>query len=94
MPEKKVIKAVEIQKWLKEKKLVIGANRIIKGLKLSAFEKIFLSSNCPSNIVKDVNYYSKIGKVEVVKLKYSNEELGVVCKKPFSISIMGLLKGK
>jgi len=87
-------KAVEIQKLLKEKKLVIGTNRTIKGLKLGSFEKVFLSSNCPPDIAGSVNYYSKIGKITVIKLKYSNEELGVVCKRPFSISIMGLLKEK
>ncbi len=86
--------SIEIKTLLKNKRLVIGTDRTIKGLKRKKFEKVFLSSNCNDSVRKDIEYYSRISKFKVVNLKYSNEELGVVCKKPFSISVIGLLKEK
>jgi len=81
----------EIKKLLKTDKLVIGKDRILKGLKSGRLEKVFVSSNC--SYTKDIEYYAKLGKVELSKLKMPNDELGVVCKKSFSISAIGVLKG-
>lgn len=91
---KEKISAVEIQNLLKEGRIVIGTERGIKGLKRGIFEKVLLSSSCPDEVKKDVEHYARLSKIEVVKLKYSNEELGVVCKKPFSISVISVLKVK
>ena len=82
----------EIKKLLKDKKLIIGTSRTIKNLKLGKISKIFLSSNCPAHVKDDINYYSKLTDIAIVKLKYPNNELGVICKKPFSISILSTLK--
>ena len=79
----------EIKKLLKDKNLVIGTERTIKNLKSGKISKIFISSNCPSIVKADIEYYSKLTNAAVVKLKYPNEELGVICKKPFSISVLG-----
>lgn len=91
---KEKINAAEIQKLLKEKRIVIGTDRAKKGLKRGIFERILLSSSCPDDVKNDISHYAKISSVDVIKLKYSNEELGVVCKKPFSISVISVLKVK
>ena len=83
---------VEIKKLLKTKKLVIGTEITIKRLKAGKLAQVFVSSNCPDKIKKDIEYYSKLGGTNVVKLKISNDELGIVCKKPFSISVLGVIK--
>ena len=77
---------------LKTKKLVIGTDRTIKNLKLGKLGKIFLSSNCPAGVKEDVVHYSKLSKVEIIKLNYPNDEVGTLCKKPFSISVIGVKK--
>jgi len=82
----------EIKSNLKNKRLVLGTNLTIKQLKLGNISKVFLSSNCPENIKKDVGYYSSMSSCSVESLKLPNEELGILCKKPFSVSIVGLLK--
>lgn len=84
--------ALEIRKNLEKKKIIIGTDRTIKNLKLGKIEKVYITKNCPEEKKKSINYYSKLGKVKVVNLKHTNEELGVICKKPFSISIASLLK--
>ncbi len=79
----------ELKKALKEKSLVMGLDKITKKLKMGKLKKVFVAKNCPIGIVKDLEYYSKINKVELVKLDKSNEEIGMICKKPFSILVLG-----
>ncbi len=81
----------EIKKNLKTDKLVIGTDKTVKLLKLNKLAKIFIARNTAELIEADLNYYSKINDIEVLKLNIDNDELGVLCKKPFSISVIGLL---
>ncbi len=89
----KKIDLTEIKKMLKSGNVIIGTERTIKNLKLDRVQKVLLSSNCPNSIEKDINYYAGLGSAEAFKLDYANDELGVICKKPFSISVLALLKG-
>jgi ribosomal protein L30E len=80
----------EIKKMLKSKVLIIGADRTLKALKAKELVKVFLASNSPESLVKDVEYYASLVGAEVEKLPIPNDELGVVCKKPFSIAAIGM----
>ncbi|NQU98619.1 ribosomal L7Ae/L30e/S12e/Gadd45 family protein [Candidatus Woesearchaeota archaeon] len=82
----------EIKKLLGNEKLVIGTDRVLKNLKLGKIEKVFLSSNCNSGTVADVKQYASFEEVTVEELDMPNDELGVFCKKPFSVSIIGILR--
>ncbi len=83
----------DIKKAIKEGNAVIGTNEVIKGLKKNKLAKVYVTSNCPEDVKKDVNYYADFSKTEVVNLKEKNDELGMICKKPFSISLFGVSKG-
>jgi large subunit ribosomal protein L30e len=89
----KSLTSTEIKKLIKSKDVVIGTERTIKNLKLGRVDKIIVSSNCAQNIVEGLNRYGGLGKVEAIKVDYQNEELGVICKKSFSISVLSILKG-
>lgn len=82
----------EIKKILKTNKLVIGSDRTLKNLKKGDVSKVFLSSNCAHNLEKDIKGYCRISKTDVAVLDKTNEELGVICKKPFSISVLSIKK--
>jgi len=82
----------EIRKLLKEKKIIIGKERTLKNLKLGKISKVYLSSNCQEKTSSAVEHYSRLGKASVTKLKYPNDELGILCKKPFSISVLSVPK--
>jgi len=77
-----------------KKKLVIGTDATIKKMKLGKIAKVYLSKNCPKDVQAGLEKYSKMANIEMIPLEKSNEELGVVCKKPFSISVLGILSGK
>ena len=78
----------DIKKRVKEGKVIIGTSKTIKALKLGKAERVYLTSNCPDNIKEDIEYYGKLSKTKVVKLRQPSNELGVICKKPFSISVL------
>lgn len=80
---------VELRKALKEKGLVFGEREIISRLKNGRLKRVFIASNCKESLARDVMYYSKLGKIGVIKLDKTNEEVGTLCKKPFSISVLG-----
>ena len=80
----------DIRKIVKEEKAIIGTKEVIKNLKLGKVKKVYVTSNCPDDVREDVDRYAKIAEAEVVELSIPNDELGVVCKKTFSISILGL----
>ena len=80
------------KKIVDEKKIIIGYNRTLKMIKRGEVEKIFLAKNVPENIKKDIEYYQKFGNFEVEVLNYSNEEVGLLLKKPFKISVISILK--
>ena len=80
----------EIKKNLKTEKLVLGSSRTLKLLKEGKLSKIFVSANTPKEMVEDLKYYTKLADVEVEKVDMPNDELGIYCKKPYSISVIGL----
>lgn len=84
--------ADDIKKALKSKKIVIGTKEVLKNLKLGKLAKVYLTANAPESVKESVNRYAGLGKVEIVQLKYANDELGVLCKKPYGISILGFIK--
>jgi len=83
---------IEIRKLLKGKNIIIGTQRTLKNLKLGKIKKVYISSNCSDTMVKNIEHYSKLSKASIVKLKYPNDELGILCKKSFSISVLSVPK--
>ena len=71
-------------------KAVIGTDLVLKGLRAESIGKVFLARNCPSKIRDDVHYYAGLAKIPVIELEQNNEEVGVLCKKNFLVSVVAL----
>lgn len=82
----------EIKNNLKNKRLVLGTRLTLKQLKRGKVAKVFLSSNCPESVRKDISHYSQVSSIALEQLDIPNSDLGTICKKPFSVSVVGLLK--
>lgn len=80
----------ELKKLEKSEGNIIGTERTMKELKSGKIKKIILALNCNNQSEKILRHYAEIGRVEVVKCSYKNDELGTIFKKPFSISVIGL----
>jgi len=71
-------------------KLVFGSNKNMKLLLNDKLQRIYLAKNC--NDAYKINVKKQARNTEVVELEVPNTEVGVICKKPFSISVIGLSK--
>jgi large subunit ribosomal protein L30e len=80
----------EIRKLLGSDKLVIGSDRVLKMLRNGELKKVILANNVKPIMKDDIVAYASQSSVEVVVLDIPNEELGVYCKKPFNISVLGV----
>lgn len=83
----KIVVNEDLKHLLASGKLVFGADETLKFLRAGKLVKVFLSSNCDV-LVKSSIERSGIG---FVSLSETSDEIGVICKKPFSISIIGVL---
>lgn len=79
----------ELRKLLDENKLFVGTDRTLKALREGKLEKVFVSSNAPADVRLEIAQLAKVGGVDVVELDENNDELGVLCRKPFAISVCG-----
>ncbi len=82
----------EVKKMIGDKKMVIGTEQTMVNLKQGKVKKVYLASNCPVDVKEDIKHYAENFGSEVEMLEIRNDELGVACKKPFSISVLSLLK--
>ena len=89
----KKVTTAEIKKLMKSGNVILGTERTLKGLRSGKVERILLSSNVAEKTEKDIGYYANLAQTEVQKLDIPNDELGIVCKKPFSISVLSVVKG-
>lgn len=89
---KKVVTDIvaELKKVLESKKAILGGVVTLKLLRQGKIKKVFLSSNCDPLVKADIKQVCKVAEVECVELAHNNEEIGVIFKKPFSVSVVGV----
>ena len=82
----------EIKDAMKEGRLVMGSNSVIRGIKLGKIETVIYASNIPENKKRDLSYYSNISAFNMKMFSGNSAELGELCGKPFSILMVGIAK--
>ncbi|MFT7616359.1 MAG: large subunit ribosomal protein L30e [Candidatus Woesearchaeota archaeon] len=78
----------QIQNLIAQNTHVFGAKVTIKLLKQKKISKVFLTQNVSPVVKTDITYYAQLADVEIQVLPMTNEELGIICKKPFMISVV------
>ena len=73
-------------------KILYGAEQALKGLRNGSVARVYLSSNCAKEFASDIRRYAQLSSTEVIGLSYPNDEVGTLCKKPFSISVAAVQK--
>ncbi|MBT3297594.1 50S ribosomal protein L30 [archaeon] len=79
-----------IKQALKENKVLIGNDEVVKTLKLSGLIKVFMARNVAPAIKEDLEHYCKLANVELIQLGQDNEEIGLIVKKGYMVSVLGL----
>ena len=81
----------DLKSALKENKVILGSKRTIKYLKLGKVKMIVISNNCPDNVKKDLEHYTKLTGINLGNFDGTAKQLGIVCGKPFSIATIAIL---
>ena len=81
----------DIKKLLDSGKLVFGTNLTLKFLKEGKVAKVYIAKNVPERVSEDLEYYNELTDFELIKLEVYNKELGYLCRKPFSVAVIGVL---
>ena len=84
----------ELKGYIQQDKVVLGMDRVSKGLKVRRFEKVYLAKNCPSELREELEHCAKLADIPCIELDLDNEELGVFCKRNFFVSTLGILRGE
>jgi large subunit ribosomal protein L30e len=67
-------------------KVVFGASQAEKAVKNGLAKMVVVSANCPSEFLR-----SQVSGVPVRTFEGTNMELGALCGKPFSVSVLAVI---
>ncbi len=84
--------SAELKKVVGDKKMLIGATKTVAEMKKGNVKKIFLAANCDVKTRATIESNAKVLSVDVAQVEVSSEEMGVLVKKPFSVSVISLSK--
>ncbi len=82
----------EVQNAIKEGKLVIGIDSVVKNLKRGELKSVIYSKNCRQDLLENLTYYQKNFKIDMKKFNGNSKLLGEICGKPFNIMVLGIRK--
>ncbi len=89
---KAVVEGVsEVKRLMGASKLVLGADVTMKLLRQGKLARVFVSTNCSPQMRSDLDKACGLAGIDVVELNQTSDEIGVLCKKPFAISVVGVL---
>jgi len=71
-----------------KKKLTLGADETLKNIKLGKVHTIFLSKDCKPLIRDKILSNKNEGDLEIFELDVNAIDIGILCKKQFSISVI------
>lgn len=78
----------DIKELVKKGNAVIGTKETLRLLKEGKIKRVFVTSNCPDDVKQSIGYYSELSGATVEQLPIPNDELGVICRKQFNISVL------
>ena len=82
----------EIRQAVSTGKVILGADKSIKALKLGRAKLVILSSTCQKAVKDDIEHYAKLANVPIYRYPGDGAELGLACGKPFFVNVMVILE--
>ena len=80
------------EKELEKAKKTLGLSSTIKNLYENKIKEILIASNYPKEEEEKLRDLSKAHDVPIKKLEFDNIKLGIICKKTFNVSVLGIIK--
>ena len=82
----------DIKNALKEKKLIIGSESVLRNIKNSGVSYVIYPINCKEDVLKELKYYNRNFGLDIRKFKGNSRQLGELCGKPFNVMLLGIKK--
>lgn len=82
----------ELSDELKTKEVFLGTEETLKKLGKGEVSKVYMASNVEEFRKEEVEKYAKLAEIDIVALPLNNEQLGVLCKKPYSVAVLSVKK--
>ena len=82
----------EIKVALKSGKVVLGTKQTLKLLRLGKLKVVVMAKTVPADVASDVEYYAKLSNTPVISYSGSSYDLGLVCGKPFPVTLLGVVE--
>jgi large subunit ribosomal protein L30e len=72
--------------------IVYGKKRVLRSLRQNPFKMLIIANNCSQDLETQLNYYNSLFKnrLFIYRYKGSSWDLGLVCAKPYMISVIGI----
>jgi len=83
-----------IKTKVKEKKVILGYRIVIKFIKTGHPELIVFANNIPEEKRRMIEHNAKIAKIEIKEYPNDGVNLGLVCGKPFPVSVLAIKRSK
>ena len=83
---------LELKKLIEDSDIILGGERTLKLLKSGKIDRVILSNDSKKNMLEKIRALSQ--KVAVIQTDRTKDDLAELCKKPFHISVIGILSGK
>ena len=81
----------EIRQAVDNGKVILGANKSLKAVKLGQAKLAIVASNCSSEVLADIKRYGELANIPVHIFGRDSAELGVACGKLFLVSVLTVL---
>ena len=81
-----------LRKKIAENKVIIGTQGTKKQLLDKKLEKVIFAKNCPEETKQTFTKYCGMTETKQEIIDLNNEELGVMCRKQYPVSVLGVLK--
>ncbi len=78
----------ELKRALKEEKLVYGTDATIKNIKRGITKAVFIAINCSPTTQAHIKHYNTMHAFTIYKLEEPSDELALICKKKFNVSLL------
>jgi large subunit ribosomal protein L30e len=78
----------------KENRVILGYNTVMKSIKNGNPELIVVANNLPDDRRKIIEHNAKIAKIELKEYSNDSVNLGLVCGKPFIVSVLAIKRSK
>lgn len=80
----------EIRKLLEQDKLIIGYNEVRQAVADKTARNVYIANNAEEQRSLAMSDYCSMSSLDVEILDIRNDQLGSVCRKPFSISFLAV----